>query len=273
MVTDVKSITAAGIVLFLPDIDMVKANIQSLLNQVDHVYLVDNTENDTINDCFNGVENVTYVSDGVNKGIAKALNILMGLAEEAGYEWLLTLDQDSIIPERMVEDLFLYSDKDIAVIAPCYIDRNTGRQVGIEGFTQKCITSGSLNYIDAWRQIKGFDEYMFIDYVDFEYCERLRNNGWKIYQTKKVILNHAIGKTEYKILFGRELDLNIHSAFSKYYQMRNYINWQMKMGRFSLGSTVLRYLVWSIKVVLWEDDKMRKLREMTKGVKDGILHS
>ena len=45
------------------------------------------------------------------------------------------------------------------------------------------------------------------------------------------------------------------------------------MGRFSLGSTVLRYLAWSIKVVLWEDDKMRKLREMTKGVKDGLLHS
>ncbi len=267
---------AAGIVLYYPDYLLLKENIQSLSGQVDRIFLIDNSEHlDESSDHFKEYGNITYVADGINKGIAAALNTMMMYADNAGYEWLLTLDQDSVIPQDFVRELLLRVDdkKDIAVVAPSYVDRNTGRHFGTEGCIEECITSGSLNCVKAWKEVKGFDEYLFIDYVDFEYCERLRSAGWKIYQTKKAVLNHAIGETEYKTLFGREFKVMNHSAFRKYYQMRNYIYWQKKMGRFSLSSTVLRYLAWSIKVVLWEDDKMGKLREMTKGVKDGILHS
>lgn len=273
---DSEKAVAAGIVLYYPDYLLLKENIQSLSGQVDRIFLIDNSEHlDESSDHFKEYGNVTYVADGINKGIAAALNTMMMYADNAGYEWLLTLDQDSVIPQDFVRELLLHVDdkKDIAVVAPSYVDRNTGRHFGTEGCIEECITSGSLNCVKAWKEVKGFDEYLFIDYVDFEYCERLRSAGWKIYQTEKAVLNHAVGETEYKTLFGREFKVMNHSAFRKYYQMRNYIYWQKKMGRFSLGSTVLRYLAWSIKVVLWEDDKMRKLREMTKGVKDGLLHS
>ena len=264
---------AAGIVLFSPNVAFLKENIECLLKQVDHVFLVDNTEEkDGLKSVFLDDPNVTYVSDGVNKGIAKALNLLMELAEEKEYKWLLTLDQDSVVPEDFISDLMAFAVIDkIAIIAPCYIDRNSGRQFGYDGLVETCITSGSLCLVEAWRSVGGFDEYMFIDMVDHEYCFRLRNADWKIYQTKSIVLNHAVGDSEYKTIFGYECCVMNHSAFRKYYQMRNSIYFDKKRGKFSPRASLICCVAWSVKVLLWEDDKINKIKAMIKGAKDGFL--
>jgi rhamnosyltransferase len=60
-----------------------------------------------------------------------------------------------------------------------------------------CITSGALTNLDLWKKLDGFDEQMFIDSVDFEYCYRVRKAGYKVIQTDQVQLSHSIGNAIY----------------------------------------------------------------------------
>ena len=113
---------AAGIVLFNPDdIERVEKCIDSVTRQVKHVYIFDNSTED-VNLKYD--DNVTYLSEKKNKGIAYALNRIMEKAKNDGYSWVLTMDQDSILPFGMMEDFLKYTDeKNIGIICPQVIDK------------------------------------------------------------------------------------------------------------------------------------------------------
>src|SRR3954471_22742180 len=87
---------AGTIILYYPE-EKVLENVQSYLEQIEKLYVVDNTENnqtELIKDILQ-FSKVTFLHDGINKGIASRLNQVCKLAIEDGYEWLLTMDQDS----------------------------------------------------------------------------------------------------------------------------------------------------------------------------------
>ena len=91
----------AAIVAFNPDPERLIENISAIRNQVDKVLIFNN----------GNPELLTFVKDiqiidrnGSNIGIASALNVLCQQAEEAGFEWILMLDQDSVVPPNLVED-------------------------------------------------------------------------------------------------------------------------------------------------------------------------
>lgn len=119
--------------------------------------------------------------------------------------------------------------------------------------------------------IGGFDELMFIDYVDYDYCERLIKAGWNIVQTPKAVLSHYVGVSRQEKLFGITVNVMNHSAFRKYYQARNWIYWQRKMGRFSLVASLKHSMWWSMIVLLYEKDKWRKLRAIAHGTHSALF--
>lgn len=88
---------AVGIVLFNPDnVDRVQLSLHAILQQVKKVYIFDNS---TKENTITFPTNVTYMTEHENKGIAYALNHIMEKAKTDGYEWLVTMDQDSVIPK------------------------------------------------------------------------------------------------------------------------------------------------------------------------------
>lgn len=270
---------SAGIVLFNPDIKRLKENIDAVIVQCAHVYLVDNGSGniDEVLELLKEYKKskISVICNAKNHGIAKALNQLASAAQKDGYEWLLTLDQDSVSPCNIIEEFEKYiTYQDIGILCPVIYDRNKGEEIKAkEGSIEidECITSGSLLNIKAWNKIGGFDENLFIDGVDFDICYRLKKNGYKILCIQSVVLLHELGHIEYhRFLFWRVLVKN-HSAFRKYYIARNIIYIAKKRKSVLL---VVKGLLQEIKmlgiVILYEEDKLNKSRCICRGIYDGF---
>ena len=76
----------------------VVANVLSYIDDVDALYIFDNSEKpcEEIISKLRAMGNkVDYISFGENRGLSYALNFAMEKARKAGYDFLLTMDQDS----------------------------------------------------------------------------------------------------------------------------------------------------------------------------------
>lgn len=268
---------SAGIVLFNPDINRLKENISAVIVQCTHIYLVDNGSNniDEVKELLNqyNQSKISILCNTENQGIAKALNQLTAAAQKGGFEWILTLDQDSVAPSNIAEEFEKYTNNlNAGMLCPVICDRNKGVVVEAkDGYKEidECITSGSLLNIKAWSEIGGFDESMFIDGVDFDICYRLRKNGYKILCIQSVVLLHELGRIEYhRFLFWKVLVKN-HSAFRKFYIARNTVYLARKE-----HTNILKAILQNIKLFLiavcYEDDKWKKSKKILQGTIDGF---
>lgn len=73
-----------------------------------------------------------------------------------GYEWVLTMDQDSILPDGMVADFSKYLDEpEIGIVCPKVVDkRRAYMEVQLDDsieYIDMCITSASCTSIKAWE--------------------------------------------------------------------------------------------------------------------------
>ena len=112
---------AAGIVLYNPKQEQLEKNITHIIDQVDRLYLVDNGSDhiEEVRRKYEGDPRVLILSMGENKGIAAALNRMMAEGEAEGFDWVLTLDQDSICESDLLQKYAPYLDFDkVAMITP-----------------------------------------------------------------------------------------------------------------------------------------------------------
>lgn len=269
----------AGIVTYNPELSRLEENISSIGNQVPKVIIFDNGSDniESIKVIAAKYKNIVVLISKNNIGIAAALNRLMQWGDENGYDWMLSLDQDSVCSKDFVFLMkpYLIKEKNLGIIAPVIIDRN----VGIVGHNPNkeyvhvntCITSGAFSRISAWKAIGQYDESMFIDSVDFEYCYRMRKNGYGVVQVRDIHLLHEIGKSEKRNLFFWKIQIKNHSAFRKYYMARNNIYYPKKHQlwlHFIRGN--IKNLQMVIIVLLYESNKREKVRSILSGWKEGF---
>ena len=151
--------TLAGIVTYNPDLDRLKDNLNAICFQVNKIIIVDNGSNnyDEIESFENSYSNLKILHNDVNVGIAKALNQIGDFADYNGYNFFLTLDQDSIAGDNLVAELkSCFKDNCIGMVCP-YINRNNDYKFNdrvSEVFS--CITSGCMVNTHAWKSIDGF---------------------------------------------------------------------------------------------------------------------
>lgn len=267
----------AGITLFNPEIDRLEENIAAIQNQVDRVICVDNGSKN-----INAIEillkksfpEVHLQKNEENRGIAAALNQIFFFGKEKGFDWVLTLDQDSVCPENLMEEYRKYWHLEgVGVLSPRIIDRNFEKDIDADtefDEIDKCITSASLTSIEAWETVGGFWEYLFIDYVDHDFCAKCVENEIKMLCINRVTLLHELGKGVHKRLFGRQLTILNHSPMRKYYIVRNRLIY-MKVHRevIDIKEERKKYIYFYVKTLLFEDQKWEKLKAMLKGRRDG----
>ena len=129
------------------------------------------------------------------------------------------------------------------------------------------ITSGSLTNTKVWKKINGFDDFLFIDKVDTEYCVRANRAGYPVIRDNAVVLNHELGKMTCKKLFGKVIYVTNHNEMRIYYQCRNIVYIYRKI---SYGNCILDLLKIIIKIILYENHKILKLKNAFKGIYNGI---
>lgn len=265
----------AVVVTYNPDIERLKENINSIINQVDKILVVDNASKNVeeIEKIFL-YEKIKILKNKKNFGIAVALNEGLNYANSNRYKFILTLDQDSISSNNMVEILKkgFEKDKNISIVSPSIFDLNVN-----EIMTNKIdddykevewtITSGSLCSVEDLLKVGGFDNNLFIDCVDKDICLKLLLNNQKIYLSKAAILNHEVGNMEIKKFFGITFNVTNHSAFRIYYIFRNnlFINYKYQNNSFK-GK--LKLFKRGVGVILYEKNKLEKLKMIKKAIKD-----
>jgi rhamnosyltransferase len=218
---------AALVILYNPDKNILD-NINSYINQVEKIIIVDNSElsNEVLlaNTSF---KNFEYIFNNSNIGVAAALNIGAQKAIDQGFEFLLTMDQDSRASIGMVKELLsiIQSSENVGIASAENLDVDILDLPKLEHLYIKAvlftITSGNLLSLNAYKSAGGFLDKLFIDHVDHEYCLRLNKNNYKVIRTNKVIVYHKLGDTKRRKFFRWIFYPSNHSPLRLYYRTRN----------------------------------------------------
>ncbi len=266
---------ACCVVLYNPDENTVK-NISTYAPAAGEVFAVDNSDEpdeDILNKIKNIGANVTVISMHGNKGIAAALNEGVRKASEAGFKYLLTMDDDSfftgtVLPEYMerARRLFEKDDKVIEVGIHNSGDKDDDLVVNNEN-PDWLITSGSIIDIDKTIAIGGFLEKLFIDEVDREFCYRAVAKGYKMRRVLDLTMQHNLGAPIRGKIFGREFEAMGHSKIRKYYIFRNCTYVMKEYPQTRKPYRHFLFATW-LKTILVEDDKINKLKYMRMGRRD-----
>lgn len=217
-IPSLKRRTVAGIILFNPNILDLQKSINILRQQVDKILLIDNGSENTdeirslVNTDYSGME---ILWNKTNKGIAQALNQLLGYAARKGYDWYLSMDQDSLCDEKLIENYEKYvDDTSIGILCP-YILNN--HKIEYEEWQSmdlplmqriddplECITSGSLTRTQFAVEAGGYDDFLFIDGVDADFNAKMNLLNNKIIRVNSTYLIQQMGKG-YEVKWIRKL--------------------------------------------------------------------
>lgn len=254
-------------------------NIYSYIKYVDKIYVFDNSEKplSTTYDFFKAITKCEYISYNTNKGISEALNIIAKKAIKEGFIWLLTMDQDSYFNNSGLQGYRYFIENNstkinkIAMLTPIY-NMNNYINTYTENIYEEVritMTSGSLINLDNFKIIGNFDEKLFIDEVDHEYCFRAIKLGYKILRVCNVILKHKLGERKVKTFLFRNVYYNEHNYIRAYYMIRNklYI-----MNKFKLYREYLSHISTDLlRIILLENNKIKKIIYIFKAINDYIF--
>jgi GT2 family glycosyltransferase len=156
--------------------------------------------------------NVLFLKSASNCGLAAAYNRTLDIAIEGGYEWILTLDQDTKLPAdtfRVFVDTLMALDRrpDVAAVVPQI--RAKGRIIspnwfaagawprwfpsgftGIPSETVYAFNSASLLRTSALRQIGGYSPWFWLDNSDSYLYRQLSKFGKRVFVAGNLKVDH-----------------------------------------------------------------------------------
>jgi rhamnosyltransferase len=272
----------AAVVTTFSASDAIRANLARIAGQVDVVIIVDDSGDPLRSialDCPE-IDNAIVLRNEDNLGIAAALNRGVAQAESMGCDWVITLDDDTLVSRSYMDDVFDFvrtgADASAGLIACTRGGGDPGASTGGNAFTVKrtLITSGCVFEIKTFRDVGGFDEGLFIDLVDFDFCTKLRKSGRTIVLLNKVGMDHRVGNSRTVRLLGRKIVVYNHSPFRLYYQMRNLFLFARKHLTFDplLGLYLLLDVFrLPLKALFFEQEKRARFFYLATGLQDGLL--
>ena len=226
-------------------------------------------------------EGVMYVAAPENPGLAMAYNYVLTLAEAEGYEWLLTLDQDSVLPENFLRKIAERIRESgpvsrVGAIVPQVI---AGRRMispfsfllkayprffppGFTGSPEKPVyaaNSGSVVRVKAAREIGGYDPLFPLDLSDTSLFHRLHASGKRVFIAGDLQMQHdfALHNKQLRMSIQRyDASLRDDCAF-----------WDMYMGPLARFERIIRFTVRALRELVTpkaEDFRRRTVFELRR---------
>jgi len=264
-------------ILYNPGANVIE-NIRTYINNVHRLFVVDNSDiiNNSIVEKLREFDNLIYINNNGNKGIAYALNLGAELAIKESADWLLTMDQDSRFEENSLEKMIDWIKNnnitDIGIFSPYHLMDNNYESYVKEDIvidTVSVMTSGNLLNLVAFKKTGKFNEKYFIDYVDHEYCFRLQRKGFCIKIFKGSVLLHKLGNMEIKKFLGSTVCFTNHNYIRRYYMTRNRLdlayNYFFSFPEFILQDFHRFFIEWK-NILLFEENKIKKQKSIILGI-------
>jgi len=295
-----KELSIASVTLAYNSEQFLSVQLEALLRQswrLQEIIVVNNGSTDGTRDLLSARYPELTVLDlpnnlGAGGGYASGLAYA---AEEKKHDWVWLLDHDSVPAEdgleKLLEGLATIegSTESVGLLAPVPI--HSGTRLSYPGmlwrrgwapppsesadqpvcFVDAVISSGSLIRSEVVGKVGLPRADFFIDFVDYEYCLRLRRHGYKIALVRKSLLDHAIGNPRTINIFGYSKAWGGHAPWREYYMSRNetftiwsyFPDWKSK---FSVFRRLLRH---ATAILAFGEQKRACLRMMLLGFLDG----
>lgn len=228
------------------------------------VIAIDNSA--TVNLKLHGRACVDYVALKGNKGLAYALDYGIHRAYSCGYQWVMLLDQDSIVNEECIDRLCstiscVNNDDKIAMVGANFRPDLWSPDKGTET-VNFLITSGTVLRTSAYHDLGPVMTSLFIDAIDYEYCYRALSKGYRIIRDNEALFTHQVGNPT----FVGEIECSNYEPFRYYFITRNnLIVSQMYIDKFpdcqTLRDSIIRYK----NSVQYESNKRMKYLYMKIG--------
>jgi rhamnosyltransferase len=276
------------IVCYRPDIARVMSLCDRTLADGAKVILVDNTEAPYLDNDKLPV-GCSLITLGYNSGIAHAQNVGVAAALSAGATVLVFFDQDSKVSPGFLKILVAALETGIPqIVSPLCVDDVTGTPLASLGLSRYglsrpvyqlgsqsrylvdiVISSGTTATREVFDLAGNFDEDLFIDFVDLEWCLRCRAAQIPIYVIPEAVMRHSIGSRSFR--FG-PLTVLVHNPTRCYYQIRNSFLLLRKrhipliFALKGIGSTVLSRIILLLRI----EDRPSYIRAYLSAVRDGL---
>ncbi|HUP31214.1 MAG TPA: glycosyltransferase family 2 protein [Usitatibacter sp.] len=222
--------------------------LRALQGEISRIIVVDNGSASPVAQLLREIpgagENVQVLPFTRNLGVAHGFNAGIAEARRNGARYVLLLDHDSVPEAGMVAALLesmaaarARAGGPVAAVGPRIRDsrdrhelpfvslgwlrNHHGRCASEEGMLacDFLISSGALVDVGAFDAVGPFDEDLFVDNVDLEWCFRARAKGFRLYGACAAILDHRLGDERRPVLNG--LEVVVHSPERLYYMTRN----------------------------------------------------
>lgn len=186
-------------------------------------------------------EFVSYVPSSINTGLATAYNLALETAAKENIVWLLTLDQDTGLPDTFLEQLTAIAneqraDQCVAAIVPhvhsgtrvlspyslrwhlkpCWFARD------FQSIPKNCvyaINSGALLRVAAVQEVHGYNKLFWLDASDFYLFRRLERACRKVFVAGTISLQHDLSLNDVDNKMSLTRYTNALRAGSAFYDM------------------------------------------------------
>jgi rhamnosyltransferase len=253
-------------------------------------YLVDNTPRDLAQASQLEV-GLRHVPLGRNAGIAHALNVGVQMAFDDGARHVFTFDQDSEIDSTLMTSLLdAYRIHESMgrrrlALGPHPVNKITGasylrrrdrlrvwwhrQRRDSESFlpTAEIITSGLLSNHETWVAAGPYDEALFIDFVDHDWCWRLRRNSGICGVELSVPLAHMVGQGDVPYTLGMKLG----AASRLFFLFRNGV-YLILRGRMPILDAIKFLALIPAKLMVFGlmRDRLERWRQIFRGLREGL---
>jgi rhamnosyltransferase len=286
------------VVTFHPDAGF-ETRLAAMLDEVRPVVVVDNTATADARARLRTMCSrlaADLIENEENVGLGAALNRAFRHLDEQGFTSVVAFDQDSTPERGLVSALgsVMAADPSRAIVGSNWHDearpsvraRHLRSHAVLPGwFTRDStsqnlsditcvITSGSLFNLEVWRALGGFDEPLFVDLVDTDYCLRARAAGYDIAVAADARLAHRRGEKAPVRRLGRTWWPAFGSPLRLRYLFRNRV---LVLGRIGWRTPhwISFELVYAAKIVaeivFLEANKGAKLAACAQGTWDGLM--
>lgn len=253
-------------VVYNPIVEDYIDNLKHYVSFFDELVVVDNSNdiNHTLTQELGVFKNVSYVPLRKNEGIGYAQNI--GISHLSDFiDKICFFDQDSWVSKEDLEKVTTFLS-----VGPTYglLALSTEETIQVEENkiieVNEVISSGSIILREVFEQLGKFDEDLFIDFVDYEFCWRMRKAGYRIGIVAGTQLVHQVNSAQVH-------KHTISAPFRNYYSFRNAIILLKQRRVFKRKTYVINLLIKRVVFeIFFNSKRLSRVRFICRGISDGI---
>lgn len=261
---------------------------------LNEIIVVDNASTDGTRELLrDNYPSVTVIGLPQNEGVSGGYAAGLAHAVERGHDWIWMLDQDSSPSLDAIEVLLSTAGKfseseRLGLIAPLPFNELSGtpysfflwRDGQVEAvrrdeevtLADMVISSGSLIRAEAVVTAGLPRRDLFMDFVDYEHCLRLRRHGFLIGVAGRCVMAHRIGHPRTVKLLGKSIERSTHASWRDYYKVRNraFVVWHLLPSLRAKLFVMRQFVRQLVGALAWDPDKLSRVRFMWRGLRDGI---